>query len=56
MLKVNNINVRIGNIRILSDIHLHVSKFTSIIGRNGAGKTLSLIYNENFRDKSGHSI
>ena len=39
MLKVNNINVRIGNIRILSDIHMHVSKFTSIIGRNGAGKT-----------------
>ena len=39
MLKVNNINVKIGNIRILSDIHFNVSKFTSIIGRNGAGKT-----------------
>ena len=39
MLKVNNINVRIGNIRILSDINFNVSKFTSIIGRNGAGKT-----------------
>ena len=39
MLKVNNINVRIGNIRILSDIDFNVSKFTSIIGRNGAGKT-----------------
>ena len=39
MLKVNNINVRIGNIKILSDISLQVSKFTSIIGRNGAGKT-----------------
>ena len=39
MLKVNNINVSIGNIRILSDIHLNVSKFTSIVGRNGAGKT-----------------
>ena len=39
MLKVNNISVSIGNIRILSNITLNVSRFTSLIGRNGAGKT-----------------
>ena len=39
MLKIDNLNVNITNIRILSDINFNVSKFTSIVGRNGAGKT-----------------
>ena len=39
MLKVKNVNVKITNIRILSNINLSVKKFTSIVGRNGAGKT-----------------
>ena len=39
MLKVDNVSVSIGNIKILSNISLNVKKFTSIIGRNGAGKT-----------------
>ena len=39
MLKVENISVSIGNIKILSNISLNVKNFTSIIGRNGAGKT-----------------
>ena len=39
MLKLNNISVNIGSIRILSDVNLKVNNFSSIVGRNGAGKT-----------------
>ena len=39
MLKIENVDVNIENIRILSKISIIVTKFSSIIGRNGAGKT-----------------
>ena len=39
MLKLNNIIVNIGSIRILSDINIKINSFSSIVGRNGAGKT-----------------
>ncbi len=39
MLKINNIDVSISNVRILTDVTINVSNFTSVIGRNGAGKT-----------------
>ena len=39
MLKLNNIDVYINNIKILSSLNLEVKRFSSIIGRNGAGKT-----------------
>ena len=39
MLKISNIDVSIGNIKILTNIDINIKNFTSIIGRNGAGKT-----------------
>ena len=39
MLKLNNISVNIGSIKILSNVTLELNKFSSIVGRNGAGKT-----------------
>ena len=39
MLKINNIDVSIDNVKILTNISIIINKFTSIIGRNGAGKT-----------------
>ena len=41
MLKVENLSVQIKNINILDSVSFKVSKFSSIIGRNGAGKTTS---------------
>jgi len=39
MLKISNIDVSIGNIKILTNIDINIKNFTSVIGRNGAGKT-----------------
>ncbi len=39
MLRINDINVSIANIKILTNISIDINKFTSVIGRNGAGKT-----------------
>ena len=39
MLKINNIDVSIENIKILTNISIVINNFTSVIGRNGAGKT-----------------
>ena len=39
MLSIDNLDVSIGNINILKSVTFKVSKFSSIIGRNGAGKT-----------------
>ena len=39
MLRINNIDVSIANIKILTNISIDINKFTSVIGRNGAGKT-----------------
>ena len=39
MLKVENIDVSIENVKILTSISISINKFTSVIGRNGAGKT-----------------
>lgn len=40
-IKMNNINVSIGNTEILTDInlHIHCGKLTAIVGKNGAGKS-----------------
>ncbi len=39
MLKLNNLDVNIGRINILTNLTLNIESFSSIIGRNGAGKT-----------------
>ena len=41
MIEIQNLNVSIGNVKILRDINLSLNKgsFTGLIGRNGAGKT-----------------
>ncbi len=39
MLVVSNLEVSIKNINVLQSISFKVSSFSSIIGRNGAGKT-----------------
>ena len=46
MLSVKNINVFYGSIHAIRDVSFHVDEgeIVTLIGANGAGKTLSLIH------------
>ena len=41
MLKINNLNLKLGSCEILKNINLHIEskKVTAIIGKNGSGKS-----------------
>ena len=58
MLRIENLSVRYGHIRALTDVSLHVNKgeIITLIGGNGAGKSTTLMAVSNLIDKHNGSV